>query len=126
VAVISASLPASLVADMDAAIAQGGHKGRSEFLRAAVRDHLATQAVPQGQHVHGSITVTYPHGKEGRLAEVRHAFHDVVLSMMHTHCEAATCMDVLIVGGPPERVLGLQQTFERLREVGRSRLVVVA
>jgi CopG family nickel-responsive transcriptional regulator len=125
-AVISASLPNELVADMDAAIARGTYKGRSEFLRAAVRDHLQARDTPTGRHVHGSVTVLYPHDKEARISDVRHAFHDVVLSLMHTHCEKETCMDVLIVGGPPPRIQALQETLERMRDVHRSRLVVMA
>jgi CopG family nickel-responsive transcriptional regulator len=125
-AVISASLPADLVTDMDAAIARGAYKGRSEFLRAAVRDHLLGAPAHAGRHLHGSITLLYPHDKEARVSDVRHAFHDVVLSLMHTHCEAETCMDVLIVGGPPARVQALQETLERMRDVHRSRLVVMA
>lgn len=125
-AIVSASLPDSLVAEMDAAIATGAYKGRSEFLRAAVRDHLQAAHPPTGRHVHGSVTVVYPHGKESRISEVRHAFHDVVLSLMHTHCEEETCMDVLIVGGAPSRLAELQATLERMRDVKRSRLVVMA
>jgi CopG family transcriptional regulator, nickel-responsive regulator len=125
-AIVSASLPDALVADMDAAIASGAYKGRSEFLRAAVRDYLQASHPPAGRHVHGSVTVVYPHGKEARISEVRHAFHDVVLSLMHTHCEEETCMDVLIVGGAPERLAQLQATLERMRDVKRSRLVVMA
>ena len=125
-AVVSVSLPDDLVGEMDGAIAQGDYRGRSEFVRAAVRDHLQQRHPPAGGHVHGSVTVVYPHGKEARISEVRHAFHDIVLSLMHTHCEEETCMDVLVVGGAPERLQALQQTFERMRDVQRSRLVVVA
>ncbi len=89
-AVVSLSLPADLLADMDAAIAAGSYRGRSEFLRSAVRDHLQARSPVAGGHVHGSLTVVYPHEKEARLSEVRHAFHDVVLSLMHTHCEPET------------------------------------
>jgi CopG family transcriptional regulator, nickel-responsive regulator len=124
--VLSASLPDDLVADMDSAIAGGAYKGRSEFVRAAIRDRLATSHPPKGKHVHGSITVLYPHEKEARISEVRHAFHDVVLSLMHTHCEPETCMDVLLVGGAPQRVQDLAATLERMRDVRRSRLVVMA
>jgi len=124
--VLSASLPDDLVSGMDKAIAGGAYRGRSEFVRAAVRDRLTTQHPPTGRHVHGSITVLYPHEKEARVSEVRHAFHDVVLSLMHTHCEPETCMDVLIVGGAPERVQGLAATFEKMRDVQRARLVVMA
>lgn len=124
-AVLSASLPDELVAEMDKAIAGGGYRGRSEFLRAAVRDRLQATHAPAGRHIHGSITVLYPHDKEARISDVRHAFHDIVLSLMHTHCEPETCMDVLLVGGAPQRVQDLAATLERMRDVKRSRLVVM-
>lgn len=124
-AILSASLPDDLVAEMDAAIAGGGYKGRSEFVRAAVRDHLGNRPKVGGRHVHGSITILYPHDREAKVSDIRHAFHDVVLSLMHTHCEPETCMDVLIVGGAPERVQGLADTLERMRDIKRTRLVVM-
>lgn len=125
-AIISMSVPEALVAEMDGAIAEGAYKGRSEFMRAAVRALLQQRHVPGGDHVHGSITVTYPHGHEVKLSDARHAYHDVVLSMMHTHCEAETCMDVLIVGGDSARVRELQETLSRMREIHRSHLAIMA
>src|SRR5688500_4807337 len=124
--IISASLPDDLVADLDAAIRKGKYKGRSDFLRAAVLTRLQERHPLKGQHVHGTLTITNPHGKESRMSEVRHAFHDVVLSLMHTHCEPETCMDVMIVGGTTHRVEALKDAFERTRDVTRSRLVVMA
>lgn len=124
--VVSVSLPDELLADMDAAIAHGDYRGRSEYLRAALRGYLLAQPAPATGHVHGSITVTYPHGREANISEARHAFHDVVLSMMHTHCEAEVCMDVLIVGGPAARITALAETLERMRDVERCRLVTIA
>lgn len=121
--VVSVSLPDDLVDDLDRAIAAGAYKGRSEFLRAALRHYLQDAARLEPGHAHGSITVFYDEGNEPRVSDVRHAHHDVVLSMMHTHCEPETCMDVLIVGGPADRVQALQDTLERMREVRRARLV---
>lgn len=125
-AILSASLPDDLLQEMDEAIARGDYKGRSEFVRAAAREHLLSRTKPSGKHVHGSITILYPHDKEARVSDVRHTYHDVVLSLMHTHCEAETCMDVLIVGGSPERVQALADTLARMRDIHRSRLVVMA
>lgn len=124
--VVSISLGDDLAREMDAAIASGGYRGRSEFLRAAVRTHLLARTEPKGTHVHGSVTILYPHDQEARVSEVRHAFHDVVLSLMHTHCEPDTCMDVLIVGGAPHRVTALRDTLERMREVRRCQLSLMA
>ncbi len=127
--VVSISLPDDLVADVDNAIEAGDFRGRSEFLRAALRAYLLDAARPSRQereHTHGSITITYSHGREARISEVRHTFHDVVLSMMHTHCEAELCMDVLIVGGPAARIAQLTESLERMRDVERCRLVTIA
>lgn len=122
-AVVSVSLPDDLIAHMDEAVAREGAPGRSAFVRAAIRDR-ADRPVPRG-HIHGSITVAYAHGEEPRISEVRHAYHDVVLSLMHTHCDPGQCMDVLLVGGDAQRVLDLTSTLERMRQVDRAVLVPV-
>ncbi len=121
--VVSVSLPDDLVRDMDGAI-ESNYRGRSEFVRAAIRAHLLPE-VPRSGHVHGSVTVTYPHGEEAAVSEVRHAFHDVVLSLMHTHCEPEVCMDVLLVGGDAARITALHQALQRMRVVRRAALVVM-
>lgn len=124
--VVSISLPDGLIEEMDEAIEQDGYKGRSQYLRAAVRHYLQDRRHPTEGHVHGSITIVYRHGKEARISDIRHAFHDVVLSLMHTHCEPEVCMDVLIVGGPADRITRLTETLERDRDVHRARLVTIA
>lgn len=125
-AIVSVSLPDDLAAAVDRAVEAGGHKGRSELVRAAVRAYLQEQTALPERHGHGSITVVYPHGKEARVSEVRHAFHDVVLSLMHTHCEPEVCMDVLLVGGDGERIGALYETLRRMRDVQQAVLVPVA
>jgi CopG family nickel-responsive transcriptional regulator len=121
--VISVSLPDDLLVRVDDVIKTTGAKGRSELVRAALRAYTLP-AIPSG-HAHGSITIAYPHGEEARISEVRHAFHDVVLSMMHTHCDPGQCMDVLLVGGEATRVAELQRTLERMRQVQRAALTLV-
>ncbi|MGB1587100.1 MAG: CopG family ribbon-helix-helix protein [Thermoplasmatota archaeon] len=122
-AVVSVSLPDDLVQHMDAAIEREGAPGRSAFVRAAIRERADRQT--PGGHIHGSITVAYRHGEEPRISEVRHAFHDVVLSLMHTHCDPTQCMDVLLVGGDAARILDLHATLERMRQVDRAVLVPI-
>ena len=123
-AVISVSLPDELVATLDEAIAAEGAKGRSDFVRAAIRARAGPP--PPAGHMHGSITIAYGHDHEPRVSEVRHAFHDVVLSLMHTHCAPEQCMDVLLVGGAADRITALHQTLERMRQVDRAVLVPIA
>ncbi len=125
VAVISISLPDDLRDDMDAAIERGEYRGRSEFMRAAIRELLRAKHTQPSAHMHGSITLAYPHEHTAKISDARHAFHDVVLSMMHTHCEPEVCMDVLIVGGDTARIEQLQESLARMREVRQSHLALI-
>ncbi len=124
--VVSVSIPPDLLERVDQTISQGNYRGRSEVARVALQAHVQASESRRLRtgHVHGSITVTYPHGEEPRVSEVRHAFHDVVLSLMHTHCEAEVCMDVLIVGGDITRVQGAADALARLRTVRQATLVL--
>lgn len=126
VPIVSVSIPQPLLDDVDAAIEEDGYKGRSEFLRAAMRELLMRRHDDAEGHVHGSITLTYPHEAESRVSATRHAFHDVVLSLMHSHCEPETCMDVLTVGGEAGRVKELRETFARMRDIHRSTLSIMS
>lgn len=121
-AVVSVSLADDMVQQMDHAAAQE-QAGRSAYVRAAIRARL--QDARLEGHAHGSITVAYGHGEEARVSEVRHAYHDVVLSMMHTHCDPGQCMDVLLVGGDAERIQRLHQTLEQMRAIDRAVLVIL-
>lgn len=122
-AVVSASLPDGLLAEMDGLIGEGKYKGRSELLRTAARFLMQHRhAIPSG-HLHGTLTLLYREGHDARISEVRHAFHDIILSLMHTHCEPEVCMDVLIVGGAALRVQELRESFERMRCIDRAVLV---
>jgi CopG family nickel-responsive transcriptional regulator len=123
--IVSMSIPDDLVAEMDGIIQGGSYAGRSDFMRAAIRELLHHRHGPDQGHVHGSITLTYPHEHDVNVSNTRHQFHDVVLSLMHTHCEPETCMDVLIVGGDIARVTELQETMSRMREVRRSQLTLM-
>lgn len=124
-AIVSVSLPDDLCRAMDDTVEARKHKGRSELVRTAVRGYLQAEADLPKSHAHGSITVVYRHGNEARISEARHAFHDVVLSMMHTHCEPDVCMDVLLVGGDGRRIVELQQRLQRMRDVLQAALVPV-
>ena len=122
--IVSVSLPADLLREVDGAIKRRSYKGRSELMRTALRQ-LVQESKELPAHLHGSITISYPHGKEARISEVRHAFYDVVLSLMHTHCEKETCMDVLLVGGDGKRIQALYEALRRMRDVHRCTLVPV-
>jgi CopG family nickel-responsive transcriptional regulator len=119
-AVVSVSLPDSLVEQADAFIGERGYAGRSELVRAALRDFLAHEAAPPGGASRSAtLTLLYPEGHERKIGEIRHGYTDIVRSMMHGHVKAL-CVEVFVLEGAGKRI---QQFGDALRAAKETRLV---
>jgi len=123
VTIISASLPDALVDQMDALIAARGFAGRSELLRAALREFITKETQTEGPRGKRSATLTlvYPEGSERRVAEVRHEYTEIVKSMVHAHTETH-CVEVFILQGNGNRI---REFTDRLRTHKDTRLAQV-
>jgi CopG family transcriptional regulator, nickel-responsive regulator len=116
--IMSVSLPDSLVQQMDGLTKERGFAGRSDFVRAAVRDFIQQLMLDQtkrGKHS-ATITLLYPEELERRVAEVAHDHSKLVTSMMHAHAGRGRCVTVYIVEGEGEAIHQLTTEFKSLRD----------
>jgi CopG family nickel-responsive transcriptional regulator len=119
-AVVSVSLPDNLVEQADTFIGERGFAGRSELVRAALRDFLAHEASPPGGAGRSAtLTLLYPEGHERKVGEIRHDYTDIVRSMMHGHVKGF-CVEVFVLEGAGKRI---QQFGDALRASKETRLV---
>lgn len=119
-AVVSVSLPDNLVEQADAFIADRGYAGRSELVRASLRDFLAHEATPPGSGGRAAtLTLLYPEGHERKVGEIRHDYTDIIRSMMHGHVKGL-CVEVFVLEGAGRRI---QQFGDALRAAKETRLV---
>lgn len=104
-AVLSISLPDNLLADADRVIAERGYGGRSEFLRACVRDFLVANAAqhPKPGPCSATLTLVYPDGREQEFSKVRHRFPEIVRTAIHGHV-GASCLEVYVLEGSARRI----------------------
>ena len=121
-AVVSVSLPDDLLARADAFLDERGFAGRSELVRAALRDFLAAQEGPAREGPRSAtLTLVYPHGHERKVGEARHEHTDIVRSMMHGHA-GDMCVEVFVLEGSGRR---LRAFADHLRAMRETRLVQV-
>jgi CopG family nickel-responsive transcriptional regulator len=126
-AIVSISAPDDLVDEMDRWIKETGYAGRSEFIRAALRDFLAAQSseAKAAGRVSATITLVYREGSERRVAEIKHEFTDIVTSMLHSHGPPSLCLEVLVVSGEAAKVRELANGLRSLREVVAVKVAIV-
>lgn len=121
-AVVSVSLPDPLLNQADRFLESRGFAGRSELVRAALRDFLARESVVEREGPRSAtLTLLYPHGYERKIAEVRHEFTDTIRSMMHSHA-GSLCVEVFVLEGDARRI---KQFADLLRVARDTRLVQV-
>lgn len=119
-AVVSVSLPDTLLSQADRFLSSRGFAGRSELVRAALRDFLAreTESAREGERS-ATLTLIYPEGYERKIGEIRHEFTDIVKGMMHGHAEER-CVELFVLAGPGKRI---RQFADSLRAARETQLV---
>lgn len=124
---LSVSLPAELLNELDAMVAERGLPSRSQMIAELIRHELAEhKEVTPGAIVSGTITIIY-RAESGRvrqaLAQTQCAFLKEVISSQHVFLEEDQSLEVLLVQGPSERLQQLCDELRRIRGVQQIRLV---
>ena len=95
-------MPESLLVRFDALVARRGlAKNRSEVIRDLVREVMGTLTIVFNHHT-GDV--------RDKLDGIQHEFFEQIVSSMHVHLDAETCMEVIILRGES----GLIQTISNI------------
>lgn len=127
---LSVSLPADLLARLDAMVAARAIPNRSQIVAELIRHAVAEhgEATP-GAVVAGAITLIY-RADRGRvrqaLAQTQLAYVKEVISSQHVFLEDDQSLEVLVVQGPSERLAALCDDLRKLRGVRQVKLVATA
>ena len=127
---VSLTLPQNLLDELDRSLKAQGYASRSEAVRDALRDFLASYKWRQelkGERL-GVVMLVYEHDVRGlidALMDIQHANSSIISAVQHLHVDAKNCMETLIVRGPSEEIRKLVDRLGALRGVKQAKLVVV-
>jgi len=126
---LSISLPADLLARLDAMIDARGLPNRSQTICELIRHELAEHSLGSEDSgvIAGTITLIY-RAESGRvrhaLAQTQLAYLKEVISSQHVFLEDDQSLEVLLVQGPADRLRRLCDDLREIRGVQQIRLVV--
>jgi CopG family transcriptional regulator, nickel-responsive regulator len=124
---LSLSMPAELLAQLDAMVADRGLPSRSQMIAELIRHELAEHGGEQaGTVLAGTITLIY-RAESGRvrhaLAQAQQAYLQEVISSQHVFLEDDQSLEVLLVQGTAQHLHGLCDEFRKIRGVQQIKLV---
>lgn len=127
---LSVSLPAELLAQLDAMVAERGLPSRSQMIAELIRHELAEHSEGVADSVvAGAITLIY-RAERGRvrqsLAQTQLAYLKEIISSQHVFLEEDQSMEVLLVQGPSHRLQQLCDDLRKTRGVQQLTLVRTA
>ena len=124
---LSVSLPAELLGQLDAMVAERALPSRSQMIAELIRHELAEHSESvAGAVLAGTITLIY-RAERGRvrqaLAQTQSDFLKEVISSQHVFLEDDQSLEVLLVQGPSERLAALCDRLRKIRGVHQITLV---
>ena len=122
------AMDAGLLDRFDALVARRGTGvNRSEAIRDLVRDALvdAEWEDAEGEIVR-TITMVFDHRASDlsdKLDSLQHAHHERIVSSMHVHLDAHSCLEVIVVRGTSAQVRGIADALLGTKGVKHGKLV---
>ena len=125
----SVAMPEDLLIRFDRLVARRGlAKNRSEVVRDLVRDALVEDscAMP-GVEVMGTLTIVFDHHAsdlQEKLHIIQHDYFENIVSSMHVHVDAHTCLEVIVLRGETGLVQDVANLILGTKGVQNGKLVV--
>jgi CopG family nickel-responsive transcriptional regulator len=124
---LSLSMPAELLSQLDAMVAERGLPSRSQMIAELIRHELAEHGEERpGVVLAGTITLIY-RTESGRvrqaLAQAQQSHLEEVISSQHVFLEDDQSLEVLLVQGPSESLHDLCDQLRKIRGVKQLKLV---
>ena len=118
----------ALLDSFDSVIVKKGYKNRSEAIRDLIRNDLVEEEwKSNNRETVGTVTIVYSHHVRelaDTLNELQHKFHTEIISCMHVHLDAHSCLEVLAVRGKPSRIKEIADRLIVTKGVKHGKLVM--
>lgn len=125
--IISMSMDAETLNDLDTLQKELGIAGRSETIRQCIRlfNSERKQSRKLTGEIDGVVLVVHPDEQTETVSEIRHAYQHIIKTQIHNHLENHTCLELFIIKGPAENVKKLMGSLQTSKKITFSKLLVV-
>jgi len=124
--IVSISLDANALAELDAIEKSIGFSGRSEAIRAGIRSLAAENKCIDGLsgEIKAVLLAVHEEKAEKRASLLAHEFEDVVSTHIHSNLKRGKCLEIFVLAGSAKRVRELFKSAKASRKMEYVRLVV--
>ena len=126
--IISISIPKSMLDKIDEYIRQQGFANRSEIVRQALRSYLSESK--KLEDLTGRITVTITliyrrDARRGQITDLQHNYSSMVLTFLHMHVDADSCLEIIVAKGEAQTIKSLIQALKANKQISEVKVTLL-
>lgn len=124
--IISISLNDNIIQELDKLQKFLGFSGRSEIVRASVRNLLLEEKrIEELEGVlHSVLLVIHDEKSDQEISEIRHGFDKIINTHIHNKIDKDRCLEIFVLYGDAKEIKNITKKFQGNRKMDQVRLVV--
>jgi len=127
VPIVSISLNDELLAELDRLQKSMGFAGRSEAIRAGIRNFVSEekQKVEISGDMHAILLVVHNDEFDDMIAGIKHSFEDLIITHLHSKIHGNKCVELFMLDGESERINAITKNFKTNKKMDNVKLVAL-
>lgn len=125
--IVSISLNAEILSELDKLQTSMGFSGRSEAIRAGIRTFVSEekQKADLSGNIHAILLVVHNDQFDHVVSGITHNFEDLITTHLHSKIEKEKCMELFLINGDAQKVSTITKDFQTNKNMDTVKLVAL-
>ncbi|HXG13636.1 MAG TPA: CopG family ribbon-helix-helix protein [Candidatus Nitrosotenuis sp.] len=125
--IVSISLNEELLAELDKLQKSMGFAGRSEVIRAGIRNYVSEekQKSELSGSLHAILLVVHNDEFDDIIAGIKHSFEDLIITHLHSKIHGNKCVELFMLDGEADRIGAFTRNFKINKKMDTVKLVTL-
>jgi CopG family transcriptional regulator, nickel-responsive regulator len=121
------SLNRTILDDMDKLQKSHGFSGRSELVRAGIRNLLSEERKRQDLSgmLHALFLAVHDEDSDEEVTEMRHVYDKLINTHMHSKIDRDRCLEIFLIRGDAYEVKEMTKKFQANKNMDNVQLIVM-
>jgi len=112
--IVSISLNGEILGEVDKLQSALGFSGRSEIIRAGIRNLLAEERERQDLTglLHALLLVIHDEKSDDQVTEIRHEYDELINTHLHSKIDGDRCLEIFLIKGDANEIREMTKKFQ--------------
>jgi CopG family nickel-responsive transcriptional regulator len=125
--IVSISLNGEILDEIDKLQNAGGFSGRSEVIRAGIRNLLAEERERQDLSglLHALLLIIHDEKSDDQVTEMRHDYDRLINTHLHSKIDGDRCLEIFLIKGDASDIREMTKKFQTNKKMNHIKLIAM-